>query len=1274
MGYDPPTIQPPDTSYALRTFRKALSARPYKSVDILLLGDSITEGYYATSASKRWSNLFRQGMQQIFNPQGVPGGEGYVAGCFSLGGMGALSVSAPLPGNVFLPHRWTWSSGTLPSASGDFGFGLGRRCVFVNAITKYGVLPFSGDRFWLMYTVGSGAGWFGVGIDGKIAGITTVGALSGTGTGTFVVSDPEGWPAGSFTVTVDDEDMTVTQGTGTTYSTFTITARGINGTTAVAHATVNAPVMWAPAGVTRVNTFNAAPTRACGRIWDSGLLSRGQHTISVTAINKSGGGATYGVFIEGAMIFDGDGASGPGTYTDGTPISSTVASGSNGVNVSSFTGSGVLNVVSNANFPTSGTVAVVVAGGTAMVAYTGLGVNTLTGCQVQAATLYTVATGNMTTGNAVVSQHYDSATAKFVALDVGNQFRGPNLPGGNVSISTVVSGTRVKLSVPPTLAGSAQTFSLGGRGAGARVWESGHAGYRSDNFDGPSATADGYWADTLDVVDPDVVIIEFGVNDCNVATTEANFITYLTSIVSLINSKAAVPPSIVFMVPWLSTTFTQAQFQPYIDGIYKAAQQTGAAVFDLNTHIPQQPSGDMLSDGLHPTDIGSALIAQQLQKFLVGNDVTDLPAPVVYDWSLALKKWRQALGMVAIRPVDIVMVGDSITEGYYASSDSTRYIDIVRRRLQAMYNPIGVPGGEGWVPMLHTVGGFFTASAPTGFTNLAQRWTFANPLNALGSMVDGGYGIGRRAWYYSTGSTSTATITAFCDRFWILYTKFTVGASLQVTIDGNAQATTPSTQSTVIESGYIWDSGPLTLGQHTIKVNATSTGTGVITEGIMLFVGDGGDISFTDGQSFTNNQWQSYKAYFTAKDVGKTITGTNIPASTTITKIVNVNTVELSANTTASASSLPFTIVGRGSGIRMWDGGRAGANTYYYAGPAETSAGYWADALVRIKPDLVLVQLGPNDSNAGTPAGYVDPSTYHQNLISIVNLIRFKCDPAIVFVSNWVSGLTTLQNWQPYRDAMFRVATQMGCAVMDLAARMGPGPATLNTELFADPLHLTDEGAIVSANEHLWGLGLADENPIPLTIDIPEQATDPGQPSTGQVRLFARPNGELYSKADTGTIKTLGTATGRNTTTQTIGGTTAVNVTGLSFPVTQPGSTYAFESVLNAVIVSSGSSGMGVGLSIPAGATVLDANYLATPTSSTLRHVWANTSTVQRTLITSTGFTGMVRVSGTIVAGTATSHTGSVQVQVQLQASTASTTSNTATIQQGAWITAFKVG
>jgi hypothetical protein len=63
-----------------------------------------------------------------------------------------------------------------------------------------------------------------------------------------------------------------------------------------------------------------------------------------------------------------------------TSANTSVTSGSNGVDVSTFTGSGVLNVLALSGFPTAGAVMVQTGSGTRIVTYTGQGSGTLTGC------------------------------------------------------------------------------------------------------------------------------------------------------------------------------------------------------------------------------------------------------------------------------------------------------------------------------------------------------------------------------------------------------------------------------------------------------------------------------------------------------------------------------------------------------------------------------------------------------------------------------------------------------------------------------------------------------------------------------------------------------------------------------------------------------------------------------------------------------------------------------------------------------------------------------
>lgn len=70
--------------------------------------------------------------------------------------------------------------------------------------------------------------------------------------------------------------------------------------------------------------------------------------------------------------------------------------------------------------------------------------------------------------------------------------------------------------------------------------------------------------------------------------------------------------------------------------------------------------------------------------------------------------------------------------------------------------------------------------------------------------------------------------------------------------------------------------------------------------------------SFTDGQSFTDNNYDSATAVFVAADVGKTITGTDIPVSTTIVSRTSATRVVLSNATTGThGPGNTFTIINR---------------------------------------------------------------------------------------------------------------------------------------------------------------------------------------------------------------------------------------------------------------------------------------------------------------------------------------------------------------------------
>jgi phage-related baseplate assembly protein len=72
------------------------------------------------------------------------------------------------------------------------------------------------------------------------------------------------------------------------------------------------------------------------------------------------------------------------------------------------------------------------------------------------------------------------------------------------------------------------------------------------------------------------------------------------------------------------------------------------------------------------------------------------------------------------------------------------------------------------------------------------------------------------------------------------------------------------------------------------------------------------DQTFANGASTSGTPtYTSATAAFTTADIGKSITGTNIPASTTIAAVISGTAITLSHNATATGTALSFTIVDR---------------------------------------------------------------------------------------------------------------------------------------------------------------------------------------------------------------------------------------------------------------------------------------------------------------------------------------------------------------------------
>ncbi len=212
----------------------------------------------------------------------------------------------------------------------------------------------------------------------------------------------------------------------------------------------------------------------------------------------------------------------------------------------------------------------------------------------------------------------------------------------------------------------------------------------------------------------------------------------------------------------------------------------------------------------------------------------------------ALRTFHAALANVALAPVDILCIGDSIVEGSKATNTETRWQARLRDHLRAAYQPAGIAGGVGYYPMYYAGGQF------------PDAWTYTG-----GSGTNDDFGLGMRSKYLA-GNTVSAKLTATCTSFKLLYTQAFSTGSFTVKIDGATVATVNTGGFADVTSGVAWTSAALVRGKHTIEITPVDT-TQVSIEGVMVYDGDenagvrvwdGGRSGSTANQWLTdNNEW-----------------------------------------------------------------------------------------------------------------------------------------------------------------------------------------------------------------------------------------------------------------------------------------------------------------------------------------------------------------------------------------------------------------------------------
>lgn len=179
--------------------------------------------------------------------------------------------------------------------------------------------------------------------------------------------------------------------------------------------------------------------------------------------------------------------------------------------------------------------------------------------------------------------------------------------------------------------------------------------------------------------------------------------------------------------------------------------------------------------------------------------------------------WAGVAGMSSA-PLEIVCVGDSVTEGQQASSVDARWVEQFADTMQTAYDPS------------HLTGKYHPVVFGVSFVDPPNPWT------GVDNVRDPTYGLGRRN--DPMVSTTTASITFTGTGFKLLWTQLSGGGTFKYRVDGGSY-TNVSTNATPTLSGRQTTVTGLSRASHTVDI-AYVSGTPNV-EGI--FVMDGNESS-----------------------------------------------------------------------------------------------------------------------------------------------------------------------------------------------------------------------------------------------------------------------------------------------------------------------------------------------------------------------------------------------------------------------------------------------
>ncbi|MBM0274137.1 SGNH/GDSL hydrolase family protein [Micromonospora tarensis] len=211
--------------------------------------------------------------------------------------------------------------------------------------------------------------------------------------------------------------------------------------------------------------------------------------------------------------------------------------------------------------------------------------------------------------------------------------------------------------------------------------------------------------------------------------------------------------------------------------------------------------------------------------FPIDADPTGLIESLDVGHNPALRRWYAALAGRYGSIASVVVMGDSISEGYGATSVTRRWLQVLQSELRSRFQPAGVAGAA--YPYI---------SASPRVSPIPADY----PRTATAGVTQSDHGLGLRSAVIPAGESVTFSFTG--SRAKVYGTKGAAVGKYGIRLDGAAEVVVDGAAASTSSGVLLWDSGALTAGAHTVLVQRSSTTTAspgnVLLEGLVTYHGD----------------------------------------------------------------------------------------------------------------------------------------------------------------------------------------------------------------------------------------------------------------------------------------------------------------------------------------------------------------------------------------------------------------------------------------------------